>query len=101
MIFGFLWLGNRSDKEKGIDRIKRSILKNDYGEGGLNITDVECLNKSLKIKQFIRANKSKHPINQIQMYCLEKLGYVGKISMEYEKITKREEITKIAQVTKK
>jgi hypothetical protein len=26
MIFGFLWLGNRSDKEKGIDRIKRSIL---------------------------------------------------------------------------
>jgi hypothetical protein len=99
LIFGFLWLGSRSDKEKGVDRIKRSVLKNDYCGGGLNITDVECLNKSLKLKQFIRASKSKHPITQIQRYCLEKLGYVGNIRTEYDKITKREEVTKIAQLT--
>jgi hypothetical protein len=98
-MFGFLWLGNRSDKEKGLDRIKRSVLKNNYSEGGLNITDVECLNKSLKLKQFIRASKSNHPIKQVQRYCLEKLGYEGYIRAEYDKITKKEEITKIAQLT--
>ena len=38
--FGFLWIGCRSEKEKGIDRIKRSVLKNGYECGGLNITDV-------------------------------------------------------------
>ena len=43
--FGFLWIGCRSEKEKGIDRIKRSVLKNGYEYGGLNITDVDCLNK--------------------------------------------------------
>ena len=25
--FGLLWLGSRSDKERGVDRIKRSVLK--------------------------------------------------------------------------
>jgi hypothetical protein len=38
-----------SENDKGIDRIKRLILKNDIAEGGLNITDVECLNGSLKL----------------------------------------------------
>ena len=65
IIFGFIWLSNRSDKEKGIDRIKRSILKNETAEGGLNVTDVECLNRALKLRQYIRANKTNHPINQI------------------------------------
>ena len=44
-------MSSRSESDKGIDRIKRSILKNDIMEGGLNITDVECLNKSLKLRQ--------------------------------------------------
>jgi exonuclease III len=99
MIFGFLWLGSRSDKEKGVDRIKRSVLKNDYSQGGLNITDIECLNRSLKLRQFLRAAKSGHSISIIQRLCLEKLGYTGNITQEYEKITKKEEITKTAQQT--
>ena len=45
IIFGNVWLGSRSEKERGVDRIKRSVLKKDYGERGLNITDVDCLNK--------------------------------------------------------
>ena len=52
IMFGNVWLGSRSEKERGVDRIKRSVLKNDYGEGGLNITDVDCLNKALKLRQY-------------------------------------------------
>ena len=40
IIFGFLWLGSRSDRERGVDRIKRSVLKNGYKHGGLNIWDI-------------------------------------------------------------
>ena len=42
LIFGFIWLSNQSEKDRGIDRIKRSIMKNDIEEGGLNVTNVEC-----------------------------------------------------------
>ncbi len=57
-IFGFLW--SNSEKKNGIDRIKRSILKNDYCYGGLNVTDVDCLNRALKLRQFLRSSKSNH-----------------------------------------
>ena len=80
-MFGYVWLGSRSDKERGADRIKRSVLKNDYGEGGLNITDVESLNKALNFRQFIRASKSSHLISKIQRFCLEELGYIGNLKM--------------------
>ena len=78
--FGFLWIGCRSDKERGIDRIKRSVLKNSYEHGGLNITDVECLNKSLKLRQFMRAWTADHPIRTIQLYCLENCGFSSVIT---------------------
>ena len=45
--FGYIWLGSRSNKERGVDRIKRAVLKNVYSEGGLIVTDVDCLNKSI------------------------------------------------------
>ena len=94
-----MWLSSKSENDKGIDRIKRSILKNDIEEGGLNITDVECLNKALKLRQFVRANKSKHPIRIIQSYCLEQMGYNSDIQQEYAKITNKEEVTRVAQIT--
>ena len=47
IMFGYIWLGSRSNKERGVDRIKRAVLKNVYSEGGLNVTDVDCLNKSI------------------------------------------------------
>ena len=46
-MFSYIWLGSRSVKERRVDRIKRSVLKNDYNEGGLNITDVESLNEGV------------------------------------------------------
>ena len=32
---------------------KRAVLKNEHEEGGLNITDIECLNRSLRLRLFI------------------------------------------------
>ena len=74
-----MWIGSKSDKERGIDRIKKAVFKNDYDSGGLNMTDMECLNRSLKLRQFIRANGANHPIKTIQKYCLEKLGHTDTI----------------------
>jgi hypothetical protein len=41
-------------------------MKNDYSEGGLKVTDVESMDRSLKLKQFIRAHNSNHIISKIQ-----------------------------------
>jgi hypothetical protein len=32
-------------------------MKGDLESGGLNVTDVECLNSALKLRKFIRAKK--------------------------------------------
>ena len=32
--FGFVWIGCKSEKERRINRIKRSVLKNTYEAGG-------------------------------------------------------------------
>ena len=85
-VFGFIWLGLKSLKERGVDRIKRSVLKNYHSEGGLNITDIDCLNRSLKLRQFLRAIKSRHPICNIQKFCFEKLGYLNQLMQEYARI---------------
>ena len=98
-MFGFIWLGTKSDKERGIDRIKRSVLKNAYSEGGLNVTDVDCLNRSLKLRQFLRASKSCHPVNKIQQFCLERLGYSTQIMQEYSRISAKDGIIQSAQCT--
>ena len=83
-IFGNGWLGSWSEIERGVDRIERSVLKNNYDEGGLNITDVDCLNKALKLRQYIRAGKSSHPTSSILRFCMEKLGYTSCIEREYD-----------------
>ena len=84
---------------RGIDRIKRAVLKNKFSEGGLNITDMECLNRSLKLRQFFRASKVNHPICRIQKFCVEKLGYPTVIMQEYFKVTNLENVIKTSQET--
>jgi hypothetical protein len=63
-IFKFIWSNN--DKLNGTDRISRAIMKNEYKMGGLKLPDVECLDRSIKLRQFIRAGKSNHAIAKIQ-----------------------------------
>jgi hypothetical protein len=94
-LFNFLW--STSKNNRGIDRIKRSILKNDYSEGGLKITDIECLNRSLKLRQFIRAFDSKHEIAKIQSLLSEKGR--NRIEYEYSNVSEDEDICKSAQNT--
>jgi hypothetical protein len=65
LIFKFLW--SREWKEsRPIERISRRVLKNSYENGGLNAPDVECLNRSLKLRQFLRCSNSIHPISTLQ-----------------------------------
>jgi hypothetical protein len=85
IIFKFLWSTN--ENPNGIDQIKRAIMKNDYSKGGMKSTDVESLDRSLKLKQFIRAYNSNHIISKIQ------------IQQEYHDVTKEEAICQSAQET--
>jgi hypothetical protein len=99
IIFGFIWVSYKNDGNRGIDRIKRSILKNKFVEGGLNVTDIECLDRSLKTRQFVRAEQSNHPIKMVQVYCMEEIGGGDVIRQGYSKITDKEGVMMIAQST--
>ena len=70
LIFKFIWSRDWS-KGRACDRIKRSVLKNSYPEGGLNAPDIDVLDRSLKLRQVIRADLSNHPIKSIQRFCCE------------------------------
>ena len=96
-IFNFLW--SSSVDKKGVDRIKRTIMKNDYDQGGMKVTDVECLDRSLKLKQFVRADKSNHIIAQLQKLVTNKNGEKELLRQEYADITNNEPICQIAQET--
>ncbi len=93
IIFKFLW--SNSEVQNGVDRVKRSIMKNSFLKGGMKVTDVESLNKSLKLKQFIRAQRSDHMISKIQSY----LSGNKEILREYKKVTEEEAICTTAQET--
>ena len=90
-IFKFLW--SNSELQTGVDRIKRSIMKNTFSKGGMKVTDVDSLNRSLKVKQFIRAQKSEHMISKIQTYLTGNRD----IMREYKRVTDEEAICKTAQ----
>jgi hypothetical protein len=85
------------ENSRSRDRIKRSVMKNDYKDGGLRITDVECLDKALKLRQYIRANNSNHNIVQIQKFCSESSGSLLTLPHEFVSFTNDECVSKIAQ----
>jgi len=97
LIFGFLWSSSSSENLRGIDRIKRSIMKNDHSKGGLNVTDIDCLNKALKTRQFLRASVTKHPISSIQALLSCSATNNDQIKQEYTKPKIQEPICLIAQ----
>jgi hypothetical protein len=74
-------------------------MKNDFKEGGLNITDIDCMNKSLKLRQYIRANNSSHIINEIQQYCTRNTGGLNVLAQEFNEVTSEENVCNIAQET--
>jgi len=98
IIFKFLWnkkwIGNSAP-----DRIKRATLKLPYARGGLQAPDIAIVNKALKVKQFLRAMKSNHPISLIQKFQLERVGYDEYYKCEYAKINQHDNIVKTFQLT--
>jgi exonuclease III len=96
LIFKFIWSTN--DKQNGVDRISRKVMKNEFEEGGMRITDVECLDRTLKLRQFIRASNSNHVIAKIQSLVVGTNDEIV-IKQEYHKVTKEEDICESAQET--
>jgi hypothetical protein len=99
-IFSFIWSKRTLEvNSKSIDRIKRSVLKNDYLEGGLKATDVESLNKALKLRQYIRSNKVEHVISKIQKKCLSDNNNYNNLQQDFGKIGNEEVIVNTALET--
>ena len=95
-IFNFLWGTKNIEETRARDRIKRSVMKNEYKDGGLKITDIECLDRALKLKQYIRANNSRHVIRNIQLYCSKGNG---PLLQDFSQMTEEESVCKTAQET--
>ncbi len=85
-MFNFLW-SNKNTSGRPIDRIKRSLLKNDIDDGGLTDDSNRywMSRQSAKIKAVycIRAAESNHNISTIKLRCLEKCGYEGVLINEW------------------
>ncbi len=98
LIFKFVWRKDWS-KLHVCERIKRSVLKADYEEGGLKAPDIECLDRSLKLKKSLRASKSRHVIASFQIYSSENLGYKEVNNQDYHKLSQDDWVLKIGQET--
>ncbi len=96
-IFKFIWSTN--EKQNGIDRISRSIMKNDYENGGMKVPDIECLDRSLKLRQVVRAQNSNHVISRIQTLALGQSVNEHELRQEYCNITDKEDLCSSAQET--
>jgi hypothetical protein len=96
-IFNFLWNTNDIENPRARDRIKRSIMKNDYEKGGLKITDIESLDRSLKLRQYIRASISDHSIKQVQKYCTNNGTKNEVLLQEFKIVSTEEDICGVAQ----
>jgi len=90
MIFKFLlnskWVGNVAP-----DRIKRYFFN--------VILDIKILNLALKVKQFVRSMTTSHPVQWLQKYQLEQIGYYEYFKCEYVKICKNNSIISAYQST--
>jgi hypothetical protein len=98
LIFKFIW-SKKWENVKHVERIKRTILKNEYSLGGMKAPDIESLNRSLKLKQFIRSSRSDHPIRHLQVVALEKLNLQKVVNQEYSKLSKDDSIIRVGQET--
>ena len=97
-IFGFLWSKNVAIA-KAPDRIKRKIMVQDFGCGGLRVPDIQAMNSALKTKQFLKASEGNHIMKLIQKYHLEKAERTKVIQQEYSKLCNADNVIMIAQIT--
>ena len=65
LCYKFVWNG-------GTERVKRSTLKLDKLEGGINGVDIDSFLSAAKIRQFFKADKYSSSLQFIQQYCSNK-----------------------------
>jgi hypothetical protein len=63
IVYKFIW--------NGPDKIKREIIKKDFNQGGLKGPDILSLDKTLKLKQVLRAGISNHSIKYAQKLIID------------------------------
>ena len=95
--FKFIWSSN--EDQIGIDRISRAIIKNEYEKGGMKVTDIESLDRSIKLRQFIRAQSLNHAISKLQIILNKDNRNLSAIKQEYQKVTNKESICESALST--
>ncbi len=61
--------------------------------------DIECLDRSLKLKQFLRASKTKHVIASFKTYSSKNLGYDEVIKQDYPELSQDDWVLKVGQET--
>jgi hypothetical protein len=98
LIFKFVW-SKDWNKLHVCERLKRSVLKAEYEEGGLKAPNIECLDRSLKLKQFLRASKSRHVIASFQTCLSENLGFDEVFNQVYPKLSQDDWVLKVGQET--
>jgi hypothetical protein len=64
IILNFLW--TKGGSARRVERIKREIIYKPPRLGGFGVIEFGCLDKAIKFKQVLRANKSRHPIRNLQ-----------------------------------
>ena len=96
-IFNFIWGSKEILGSRARDRVKRSEMKNEYEHGGLKILDIESLDRSLNLRQFIRASKSKHAINLVQSFCINGTQKGEVLLPEFKFVSRKEAICGSAQ----
>jgi hypothetical protein len=74
-------------------------MKNDYDKGGMKVPDIDCLNRALKMRQYVRAYNSNHTISEIQSILAGSEENYRCPKQEYCKITEDEAVSASAQVT--
>lgn len=63
------------------------------------VPDLKALNGALKLRQFMRASSSRHPIKLIQKFIMEGLDYDYVLRQEYSRIATLESVVATAQRT--
>jgi hypothetical protein len=98
LIFKFIW-SKKWKESRPIERISRKILKNSYENGGMNAPDIEALDRSLKLKQFIRCASCSHQVRLLQTILLNNAGYENVLNQEYFNILNDDPIISRSQDT--
>ena len=96
LFYKFVWT-NGWDK-KSIDRIKRSYLKLDKMQGGLNAIDAKALNASIKVRNLFRImNNDQNYIFALQKWLILEGGNPANYYQEFEVLSTFDQFTSCAQ----